>query len=93
MDKREREIRKQLSIPMGSDVQIIDLDAQREPDEMVTAGWTDTQIRNKSLSEIEQLIHQNQLAVESMEKAIAQQQSNIHGLKQVKQRKLIIGDS
>ena len=93
MDERERQIRKELSIPMGSDVQIIDLDAQRQPPEMVTAGWTDTQIRNKSLAEIEDLIRQNELAVESMGKAIAQQRNQINNIKAVRQRKLIIGDS
>jgi hypothetical protein len=93
MDDRERQIRKELSIPMGADVQIIDLDAQRQPPEMVTAGWTDTQIRNKSLAEIEDLIRQNELAVESMEKAIAQQRNQINNIKAVRQRKLIIGDS
>jgi len=87
------ENRKKLRIPVTSNIAWIDLDAQREPPEMVTSGWTDTQIKNKAITQIEDLIRQNELAVEAMEKAIAQQRNQINDLKAVRQRKLLIGDS
>lgn len=91
MDEKERQIRKRLGIPMNSDVTIIDLDEQQKPPETVTAGWTDTQIKNKSIQEIDLLISQNELALETMEKSVAQQRDNINGLKQVRWRKHQIG--
>ena len=89
----EDELRKKLNIPKGTQVTLIDLDAQREPEEMVTAGWRDSQIKAKTLEDIDALIRQNELSVESLEKTIAQQRDLIHGLRQVRNRKLLIGDN
>ena len=93
MDENERRIRKELKIPLGADVQIIDLDLQKKTPEMVTAGWTDTQIKNKGIQEIDALIHQNELALKSMEEAVFTQRENLSGLRQVRNRKLLIGGS
>lgn len=93
MDEKERQIRNRLNIPMNSDVTIIDLDEQQKPPEPITAGWTDTQISNKTVLEIEGLIKQNELALESIEQTLMKQRQQISDLRQVRQRKLLIGGS
>lgn len=93
MDDKEKNIRKRLGIPMNSDVQIIDLDEQQKPPEVMTAGWSDTQIKGKSVEEIESLIKQNELALDSLEQTVANQRQTINNLRQVRQRKLLIGGS
>lgn len=93
MDDKEKSIRKRLGIPMNSDVQIIDLDEQQKPPEVMTAGWSDTQIKGKSVEEIESLIKQNELALDSLEQTVANQRQMINDLRQVRQRKLLIGGS
>ena len=85
------ENRKQLGIPVKADVTWIDLDEQQEPPEVVTAGWTDTQIKNKSLEDIDSLIKQNELAAESLMKTYTTQIEQVNKLKQVRHRKLILG--
>ena len=93
MDDKEKNIRKRLGIPMKTDVQIIDLDEQQKPPEMVTAGWTDTQIKAKTVKDIELLIKQNELALDAIEQTAAGQRQTINNLRQVRQRKLLIGGS
>tara|TARA_R110000772_G_scaffold30806_10_gene76515 strand:+ start:3701 stop:3979 length:279 start_codon:yes stop_codon:yes gene_type:complete len=85
------ENRKQLGIPEGSNITFIDLDAQRKPPEIMTAGWTDTQIRNKTIDEIDGMIKQNDLAVASLEQTLATQRNMVHNLQQIRQRKITIG--
>jgi hypothetical protein len=90
--KREAELRKKLNIPKGANVTLIDLDAQKKPPEVVTGGWTDTQIRGKTLKEIESIVRQNELAETSMETALASHRETLHSMRQVRARKLILGD-
>jgi len=85
------ENRKKLGIPANAEVEWIDLDEQQKPPEVVTAGWTDTQIQGKTVAEIDTLILQNELAAESIEKSLVQQHQMVHNLRKVRQRKLIIG--
>lgn len=85
------ENRKALGIPLKADVAWIDLDEQQKPPEVVTGDWTDSQIQGKSIDEIDGLIKQNEMAADSLEKSLAQQRQVIYNLRQVRQRKLIIG--
>lgn len=52
----ETDLRQKLGIPPNADVVVIDLDADRESKgARLTSGWTDEQIRAKSLTELEQM--------------------------------------
>lgn len=85
------ENRKKLNIPLGAKIDWIDLDEQQPSPEIVTGGWTDSQIHGKTVSEIDFLIKQNEMAADSLEKSLAQQRQVIYNLQQVRHRKFIIG--
>lgn len=90
--EREAELRKKLNIPAGGNITLIDLDAQKKPPEVVTAGWTDTQIRGRTITEIELLVSQSELALASMQKSLAAQRQIAHNMRQVLERKKTLGD-
>lgn len=85
------ENRKKLGIPLKADINWIDLDEQQKPPEVVTAGWTDTQIEAKSLGDIDLMIKQNEMAAEQLQQSWTQQMEQVNKLKQVRHRKLILG--
>lgn len=79
---------------LPSNVVYLDLDDPRNqvPPEVVTAGWTDTQIRSKHLVEINQMIASNEKALESLRETIKGEQKRVDGLQLIRQRKLLLGD-
>ena len=83
----EAEARKKLGIPPNMQVTMIDLDAQRLPPEVVTAGWTDTQIRNKMPNQIQELIDQNQMALDTLRQTTNEQQDRVDGFRRILMRK------
>jgi len=71
----------------------IDLDdpANQVPPERITAGWSDTQIASKSLTEIDAMINSGELAISNMRDTLYAEEERISGLRQVRQRKLALG--
>ena len=86
----EAKIREQLGIPNGADVQIIDLDAQRVV-EVVTGGWNDEQIKNKSMEELEAMLTQNTLTLRNLEQHTDIQRDMVNNFKAILKRKVLIG--
>ena len=72
----------------------IDLDDPRNqvPPEPVTAGWTDTQIRGKSLAEIQAQIDTGEKGLASLKETIRAEEKRVDDLRLIKARKLQIGD-
>lgn len=75
---------------LGSNVVYIDLDEQQVPPEPETAGWTDTQIRNKSLEELDAMISSGDLGVENLKQTLDTEIERVEDLRRIRKRKLEI---
>jgi hypothetical protein len=73
---------------LGDNVTYLDLDAQQEPPEPTTCGWTDTQIRNKPLEDFDSMISSGELGIASLKETLAQEEGRIEDLRRVRNRKL-----
>ena len=91
MARSEADLRRQLNIPAGANVTLIDLDATKTV-EVRTHGWTDEMIRGKSVEEFNALIASRERMVESLQQTIDTERAEIGKLREVRARKLAIGD-
>jgi hypothetical protein len=57
-----------------------------------TAGWTDEQIRGKSLKELDSMITQGELATAKLRETLTGEEARIQGLRLVRARKVELGD-
>lgn len=78
-----------LGIPKGANVTFIDMG--RGEGVRKTAGWTDEQIRAKSVADIDQMISQNEKAAQGLRRALEDQENRLAGLRMVRQRRLDLG--
>jgi len=69
----------------------IDLDEQQAEPEPTFGGWTDSQIKNKPLDQIEAMIRSGELGLEKLRETIANEEARIDDLRLIKQRKLQLG--
>ena len=65
----------------------IDLDEQQKPPEPTTCGWTDTQIRNKSLGEFDAMISSGEMGIASLKETLDKEVQRIEDLRRVRNRK------
>lgn len=72
---------------LSDDVAYIDLDEQQAPPEPTTCGWTDTQIRNKSLKEFDSMISSGELGIASLQQTLDNEVKRIDDLRRVRNRK------
>ena len=89
-NEKEAQIRRQLGIPPNADVTIIDMGPGKKP-EPKTFGWTDDQIRGKSAEELDSLVTQADIAVDSLSTAMREAQDRAQGLRRVRSRKNDLG--
>jgi hypothetical protein len=87
MEKRKFE---EIHGKIPDNITYIDLDAQPKP--VMTEGWTDEQIRAKSLDDLNLQVMQAELGVESLRDTLNKEVERIEGLKRVRARKLLLGD-
>jgi hypothetical protein len=73
---------------LSSNVTYLDLDEQQVPPEPTTCGWTDTQIRNKSLEELDAMISSGELGLASLHQTLDNEVKRIEDLRRVRNRKL-----
>lgn len=73
------------------DAVYIDLDATKTI-ERVTAGWSDTQIKGKSVTELDALIKSAGLNIQSLEESVSGERQRLHDLQAIRNRKLELGD-
>ena len=73
---------------LGDNVSYIDLDEQQSPPEPMTCGWTDSQIRNKSLEEFDAMISSGDLGIASLKQTLDTEVQRIEDLRRVRNRKL-----
>lgn len=59
--------------------------------ETKTAGWTDDQIRAKSIKELDAMIESGEKALDSLRKTLRAEEDRINDLRRVRQRKTDIG--
>lgn len=59
--------------------------------EMTTEGWTDTQIRGKSIKDLDLMISQHQKVLKTMQDNLRAQQGRIDSLQLIRNRKLVVG--
>jgi len=76
---------------LGGNVMYIDLDEQQEPPEPKTAGWTDTQIKAKPMSEIEAMIKTGEMGLESLRETLTKEEDRVSGLRRIRSRKTEVG--
>ena len=72
---------------LGADIAYIDLDEQQEPPEPTTCGWTDTQIRNKPLTEFDAMISSGEMGIASLKQTLDTEVQRIDDLRRVRNRK------
>jgi len=72
---------------LGENTVYIDLDEQQAPPEPTTCGWTDDQIRNKSLKEFDAMISSGELGIASLQQTIDTEVKRIDDLRRVRNRK------
>ena len=89
MPMTDAEMRKMYGIPPNAKVTLIDMGPGKA--EPTTEGWTDDQIRGKSIDDLNSLISQNELALKIQRESIEKQQKVVDGLMRVRQRKIDIG--
>ena len=89
MNAKEAQLRKTLGIPPNAALTVIDMgEGKVEPK---TAGWTDTQIRNKTIAEFDLQINSEELAVEKLRQTVKTQESRISDLRRIRARRLELG--
>lgn len=90
-ESHEDKMRRELGIPKGAHITFIDMDKNRvEP--VITAGWTDDQIKGKTEQELRATITQRETGLVRLTETVDNERGEIEKLKQVLRRKLIIGD-
>ncbi len=87
---KEEEFRRLYDVPEGAHITYIDLDAQKETP-MNTAGWTDDQIRGKSLQEIDAQITSAEAGLTSLRETVRAEEDRLAGLRLVRDRKVVLG--
>lgn len=79
---------KDLPAPQG-EILFLDLGKGEVPEK--TAGWTDDQILNKSISDFDQMIASAQHVIDQLEKSIADQEKLLRDYKRLKRRREELG--
>jgi len=78
---------------LPSNATYIDLDAQPKPiPEVMTAGWSDTQIRGKTVQELDGMINSAQLGIKNLEETLGGERQRLDDLMRIRNRKIEIGD-
>jgi hypothetical protein len=83
----KREEFEKLNGKLSDNVTYIDLDEQQVPPEPTTCGWTDTQIRNKSLEEFDAMISSGEMGIASLQQTLDNEVKRIEDLRRVRNRK------
>ena len=86
----EQEARKKFGIPPNANLQLIDMDANPDKFEVITGGWTDDQIRNKKMEDIDALIEQSINVQNILQKNLDEQRERTMSYKKIKDRKLTL---
>jgi hypothetical protein len=81
-----------IKIPKGANVTYIDLDAQRV-EEVITGGWTDDQIKAKSIEQINELLSQAKTVLKILEDNVSEQRTRVYDLEAILNRKIFVGDN
>lgn len=87
---KEKEFREKYNLPVGANVTYIDLDAQRTTP-VITAGWTDEQIKNKDLSELDGMISSAQAGLDSLRETVRAEEDRLADLILLRGRKVSLG--
>tara|TARA_S200002703_G_C3717216_1_gene220331 strand:+ start:515 stop:787 length:273 start_codon:yes stop_codon:yes gene_type:complete len=86
----EQEARKKFGIPPNANLQLIDMDANPDKFEVITGGWTDDQIRNKKMEDIDALIEQSINVQNILQKNLDEQRERTMSYKKIRDRKLTL---
>jgi hypothetical protein len=81
--------KRKLGIPLKAEGTFLHI-PKKEP-EILTGGWTDDQIRAKSMQEIDAMIESGMKGVESLRATVRAEEARIDDLRRVKGRKLALG--
>ena len=83
------EEKKALGIPLNAEGTFLHI-PKIEP-EILTAGWTDDQIRAKSMTELDAMIDSGLKGIKSLEATLNAERNRVDDLRRVKGRKLALG--
>ena len=88
MSEKEKKLRRQLNIPMGAKLTLLEL----EPDiERLTEGWTDEQIKNKSAEDFQQMIISAEMGIDKMMETVREERDRINAYRKLLKRRLELG--
>ncbi len=83
------EEKRELGIPLKAEGVYLHIPKQ-EP-EVLTAGWTDDQIRAKSMQELDAMIVTGEKGLQNLKDTVRKEEARIDDLRRVKGRKLALG--
>lgn len=89
--KREDFEERYGKLPPGTTYLDLDARVARAPQEPVTAGWTDTQIRGKPLAEIDQMIASGEAGIDNLASMLQAERQRVDDLRLIRQRKIQLG--
>lgn len=91
---KQADFERQTGRKVPPEATYIDLDEQNQPKprERETAGWTDTQIRNRSMQSIDADIASGEAGIDALQAQLDGERQRVMGLRQIKKRKKQLGD-
>lgn len=81
--------KKALGIPVKAEGVFLHI-PKKQP-EILTAGWTDDQIRAKSIQELDAMIASGEKGIENLRSTLNAEMARVDDLRRVKGRKLALG--
>jgi len=91
-ERMKREEFEAIHGPVGKNVTYIDLDDPTvNPQPVITAGWTDEQIKNKSALEFDEMIASAEMNIRNIERTVEGEKRRLHDLQALKNRRLQLG--
>lgn len=87
----EQDVRGRLGIPEDATVTFVQCNDEAPIPERKTGGWTDEQISRNSMSDIEELIRSQEVAVDALTNTLADAQNRLTDFRLIRQRKTQIG--
>lgn len=89
----EQEARKKFGIPANANLTIVDMDDNPDKYERKTGGWTDEQIKNKPLEDIEALLENSQKVEDILRKNLEEQTNRTLSYSLIRDRKIILNNT
>lgn len=86
MTAEEADLRKKLGIPVGANVTFIDMGPGKPPRK--TYGWTDEQVKNKTIEELDKMLESSKKVADKLRSALKEEEERFAGFTMIKLRNI-----